>query len=87
MNNTIPPSSERRQAELERRADVLLEAADDETWDQWPDFWPEQEETEFERIAAAHTGMVPLSWAPVVATLPSFDPELIRLDPMPLTLG
>ncbi|WP_405889661.1 hypothetical protein OG427_05595 [Streptomyces sp. NBC_00133] len=78
MTNTIPPLDERRQVELERRADALLEAAGDETREGWPVFWPERKETEFERIAAAHTGMAPLSWAPIVAALPSFDPESNR---------
>ncbi|MFF7467968.1 hypothetical protein [Streptomyces sp. NPDC008092] len=78
MTKTIPPLDEPGQAVLERRADVLLEAADDETWEAWPDLWPESEETEFQRIAAAYTGMVPLNWAPIVAALPTFDPESRR---------
>ncbi|MFD7530471.1 hypothetical protein ACFV8E_23225 [Streptomyces sp. NPDC059849] len=80
MTKTIPPLDERGQAELERRADALLETAGDETWESWPGRWPEREETEFERIAAAHSGTVPLSWAPIMAALPTFDPELSRRE-------
>lgn len=80
MTKTIPPLDERGQAELEKRADALLEAAGEEASEEWPNLWPEQAETEFERIAAAHTGMVPLCWAPLVAALPTFDPESPRRD-------
>ncbi|MGW2700576.1 hypothetical protein [Streptomyces sp. NPDC001340] len=80
MTKTIPPMGEWGQAELERRADALLEAAGEEASEEWPGFWPEREEGEFDRIAAAHTGMVPLSCVPIVAALPSFDPELNRRD-------
>ncbi|WP_159058840.1 hypothetical protein [Streptomyces caeruleatus] len=76
MAKTIPPSGERGQVELEKCADALLEAAGDERWETWP----ERAETEFGRIAAAYTGMVPLSWAPIVATLPTFDPDLHSRD-------
>ncbi|MEW2295494.1 hypothetical protein ABZ719_22790 [Streptomyces sp. NPDC006743] len=76
MTKTIPPLDEPGQDELERSADALLEAAGEERFEEWPSLWPERAETEFERIAAAHTGMVPLRWAPIAATLPSFDPEL-----------
>ncbi|WCH92060.1 hypothetical protein POD33_07935 [Streptomyces moderatus] len=80
MTKTIPPLDERGQAELEKRANALLEAAGEEASEEWPNLWPEQAETEFERIAAAHTGMVPLCWAPLVAALPTFDPESPRRD-------
>ncbi|MCZ4101711.1 hypothetical protein [Streptomyces sp. H39-C1] len=80
MNTSIPPLSERGQTELERRADALLEAAGAEVGETWPGFWPQREETEFERIAAAHTGMIPLSWAPIAAALPTFDPQSHRRD-------
>ncbi|MEU1514448.1 hypothetical protein ABZ490_20185 [Streptomyces sp. NPDC005811] len=75
MTKTIPPVDEPGQAELERRADALLEVAGEEAFEEWPSLWVEQTETEFERIAIAHTGMVSLCWAPIVATLPTFDPE------------
>lgn len=65
---------------MERHADALLKAAGDEEFSEWPDSWPEQVETEFERIAAAHTGMVPLHWVSIVASLPAFDPELSHRD-------
>lgn len=74
MYETIPPTNDRRRAKLEQRADVLLEAADDEVWDDWPNFWPHREESEFERIAAAYTGMVPLVVTSLCASLPDFDP-------------
>ncbi|MGW6529661.1 hypothetical protein [Streptomyces venezuelae] len=80
MTKTIPPLCEPGQAELERRADALLEAAGEEASEGWPGFWPEQAETEFERIVAAHTGMVPLDWVPIVAMLPTYDPELSYRD-------
>ncbi|MEV6838980.1 hypothetical protein AB0N17_31470 [Streptomyces sp. NPDC051133] len=80
MTKTILPLCEGEQVELERRANALLGAADEETWETWPGPWPEREETELDRIAAAHTGMVPLSWVPIVAALPSFDPDLNRRD-------
>ncbi|MFF9318630.1 hypothetical protein ACF1BP_02745 [Streptomyces sp. NPDC014735] len=75
MNEIIPPADEKSRAEWERKADKLLEAAGDEAWDDWPDFWPRREESEFERIAAAYTGMVPLVAASLCASLPDFDPE------------
>lgn len=77
-NVIIPPLSEKKRKKLERRADEFLDAACDEVWEQWPGRWPEGEESEFERIAAAHTGMVPLSAAPIVAALPGFDPQTAR---------
>ncbi|MEU9450760.1 hypothetical protein [Streptomyces sp. NPDC048277] len=80
MTRTIPPPDEPGQVELEQCADALLEAAGDEARETWPGLWPEREESEFERIAAAHTGMVPLSWVPIVAALPAFDPELAHRD-------
>lgn len=80
MTKTIPPSDEPGQVELEKRADALLEAAGGETQETWPDLWPKREETELDRIAAAHTGMVPLSWVPIMAALPTFDPELAHRD-------
>ncbi|MFI1621515.1 hypothetical protein ACH4VT_31795 [Streptomyces lydicus] len=64
MTKTILPLDETGQAELERHADALLKAAGDEEFAEWPDSWPEQVETEFERIAAAHTGMVPCTGFP-----------------------
>ncbi|MGW7364816.1 hypothetical protein ACWGI8_15635 [Streptomyces sp. NPDC054841] len=78
MNGTIPPLDDRCRVKLEEKADALLEAAGPEVWGKWPGFWPRQEEAEFDRIAAAHAGMVPLSWVPIVAALPSFDPESNR---------
>ncbi|WP_329103715.1 hypothetical protein [Streptomyces sp. NBC_01439] len=75
MNEIIPPSGEWERARLERKADALLEAAGEEARNDWPACWPRREESEFERIAAAHTGMVPLVVTPLVAALPSFDPE------------
>ncbi|WP_158880240.1 hypothetical protein [Streptomyces sp. NRRL F-4428] len=75
MNDIIPPSGEWERRRLERKADALLEADGDEMWDNWPASWPRREEMEFDRIAAAHTGMVPLVVVPLVASLPSFDPE------------
>lgn len=75
MTKAIPPLDGPGQAALERRADALLDAVGEEVCKGWPSLWPEQEETEFERIAAAHTGVVPLAWVSIVAALPSFDPE------------
>ncbi|MET9532646.1 hypothetical protein ABZY02_19125 [Streptomyces sp. NPDC006649] len=77
-NKVIPPTDEKGRAKWERIADALLESAAPEEWERWPGFWPRQEETEFERIAAAHTGMVPLAATALVASLPGFDPEARR---------
>lgn len=78
VNEIIPPTDEKRRGRLERRADALLDVASDEFGDDWPGPWPRREEKEFDRIAAAHTGMVPLSAVPFVASLPNFDPEAGR---------
>ncbi|MFI0912894.1 hypothetical protein [Streptomyces abikoensis] len=75
VNETIPPSDEKKRARLEREADALLEEAGDDTKEGWPGSWPRREESEFDRIAAAHAGMMPLSLVPLVASLPDFDPE------------
>ncbi|MEV5872773.1 hypothetical protein AB0L75_00815 [Streptomyces sp. NPDC052101] len=75
MNEIIPPSDDRKRDRLERKADALLEAAGDHVADGWPGSWPRQEETEFDRIAAAHAGMVPLAAVSLIASLPSFAPE------------
>ncbi|MEU4211189.1 hypothetical protein AB0F13_14545 [Streptomyces sp. NPDC026206] len=75
MNEIIPPSDEWERGRLERKADALLKAARAEPWENWPGFWPNREESEFERIAAAHTGMVPLVVASLVAALSDLDPE------------
>ncbi|MEU3601679.1 hypothetical protein ABZ714_23605 [Streptomyces sp. NPDC006798] len=71
---------ESKRAKWERQADALLEAAGEEADEGWPGFWPKRAETEFDRIAAAHTGMTPLSWTPIMAMLPSCDPELRYRD-------
>ncbi len=65
---------EKRRGKLERDADAILEAAGGEVWDGWPNSWPHREESEFERIASAHTGMVPLVVTSLCASLPDFDP-------------
>ncbi|KIE28578.1 hypothetical protein LK08_00525 [Streptomyces sp. MUSC 125] len=80
MTRTMPPHSDSARRKLECQADALLEAAGDENWGAWPALWPQREEAEFERIAAAHTGMVPLRWVPVMAALPTFDPDSKRRD-------
>jgi hypothetical protein len=80
VTKTIPPSGEGARKKLECQADALLKAVGAEDREEWPGLWPEREETEFERIAAAHTGMVPLSWIPIMAALPSFGPGMSRRD-------
>ncbi|BCM65771.1 hypothetical protein EASAB2608_01105 [Streptomyces sp. EAS-AB2608] len=75
MNEIIPPTDDKGRAKLERDADALLEAAGDEAWDDWPDFCPRREESEFDRIAAAYTGLPPLVVASLCASLPDYDPE------------
>lgn len=78
MNDSIPPSDERGRTNREREADALLKSAGPEEWEKWPGPWPSREESEFDRIAAAHTGMVPLIAVPLIAALPDFDPEASR---------
>ncbi|WP_102924236.1 hypothetical protein [Streptomyces noursei] len=77
-NEFIPPTDEKRRGKLERKADTLLEAAGDEKCDDWPGSWTQRPEMEFERIAAAHTGMVPLAVTSLCASLPDFAPETPR---------
>ncbi|MFD6187222.1 hypothetical protein [Streptomyces goshikiensis] len=72
----MPPLSDRKRAVLEQRADALLEAVDEEEREGWPEPWTQRPETEFERIAAAHTGTVPLVVTALCASLPDFDPEV-----------
>lgn len=75
VNEIIPPFDDKKRERLERKADALLEAAGVEPEDDWPDLWQRQQETEFDRIAAAHIGFVPLAAMSLVASLPSFTPE------------
>ncbi|MGW7316512.1 hypothetical protein [Streptomyces sp. NPDC054865] len=74
----MPPLSDRKRAALEQRADAILEAAGEGEPEGWPEPWTQRPETEFERIAAAHTGMVPLVVVALCASLPDFDPEAGR---------
>ncbi|MFE6688768.1 hypothetical protein ACFVFQ_20130 [Streptomyces sp. NPDC057743] len=76
INEIIPPSDDKEREKLERKADAFLEAAGDEVWDVWPGSWPRRKETEFDRIAAAHTGSVPLAAVSIVASLPECDLEV-----------
>ncbi|MGW6456720.1 hypothetical protein ACWF94_12485 [Streptomyces sp. NPDC055078] len=60
---------------LERQATDFLTKAGEEKREDWPSPWRGGEETDFDRIAAAHSGLVPLGLTSVVAALPDFDPE------------
>lgn len=77
---TIPPSGDIGRARLEKQADALLEAAGEEKREGWPTPWPEQAETEFERIAAAYSGMLSLADAALAAMQSALDPEAGRKE-------
>jgi hypothetical protein len=60
-------------AALERRANEWLKDWQEEK-SEYPEPWPIQQETEFESLAAAHSGMLPPAVVPFSAMLPSWDP-------------
>ncbi|MFD5700882.1 hypothetical protein [Streptomyces lasiicapitis] len=71
----IPLFDEKFQKRWEKEADALLDAAGEEEWEDWPAPWSKRDETEFERIAATYSGMIPLEYAVLVAMQSGFDPE------------
>ncbi|MFF9124705.1 hypothetical protein ACF09J_15590 [Streptomyces sp. NPDC014889] len=75
MTRTIPPTSQKRRAKLEARADEILNAAGEEQHEEWPQPWRSSGETEHERIAAAHTGIFPLHVAVLLCSAPSYEPK------------
>ncbi|MEU2562254.1 hypothetical protein ABZ626_23385 [Streptomyces longispororuber] len=77
---TIPPFGDKERARLVKQADDLLGAAGEEQWGGWPTPWPEREETEFERMAVAYSGLLPLATAALVAMQPDYDPEAGRKE-------
>ncbi|WP_159399532.1 hypothetical protein [Streptomyces alboflavus] len=75
---TIPPSDRNGRTRLEKEADALLRVAGEEKGEDRPAPWPEREETDFDRMAAACSGMLSLADAVLAAMQPALDPEAGR---------
>lgn len=58
----------------EAAAEMLSAAGPYEYGEDWPEEWKAEPESEHERLAAAHTGLLPLPLAAIAGMYPEFDP-------------
>lgn len=66
---------------LEAEANKLLADSPPGISESYPEPWKHsQNETEFDRLSAAHVGTLPLALIPIAAMLPSYDPSWRRLE-------